>query len=322
MVPVFWPGPNTNTINTSTYNQVRQQADRDNDGVATKQELTDLRNMWARMRRPYTEGFAQQQTALNNMISKFSLFANKSNSRPYDTGVWYPNGRPNGINSYGISEVAKLDGVWDSISAQDLAQRIYPTPTPTPVPTPTPFPGTLGTLPTERYIDVHRSADTNNDQKVSKQELQSHLDSLNRLSQVADFTVEGYQTHQENIQMTQAMLKNFSHFANNRGMSPDAPRTLEFRIGEDDHIRENEIRAIAAWQGDPANMSPNEVNNRRIGPIPPVPPAPTPVPAPPPPAPTPNPPPPISNDIYQQLINLLIQVIQSMMNQFQTRWAR
>lgn len=144
------------------------------------------------------------------------------------------------------------------------------------------------------YLQVINQADQagNRDGKTSEQELAglSNIYAANNQG--------GFGQAQANQQQALDVLRNnFVLFAQNRGLHPDAPRTLEFRVGEDDHIRPNEIAGVAQRDGIPGSVSQFDVTGQQ-GPV--QPPNPN-------PGPNPNPQPPQNN--IQQLLRLLIQVL-------------
>ncbi len=104
----------------------------------------------------------------------------------------------------------------------------------------------INTISTQRYHQVHREADErgNGDGKVSKNELKELTSHYARIRNIAYDPV-----FEEKKEALKVMNNYFITFANNRGQHPNSIRTMEFRHGEDDHIRTNEIDGIAKRDG-------------------------------------------------------------------------
>lgn len=100
------------------------------------------------------------------------------------------------------------------------------------------------TLPvaTQNFLSVLQKADINQDQKLSQAEVQQSLLATSSLTAAER-------------PAAQVMNEKFSYFAGNRGLPPDAIRTTEFRVGEDDQIRQNEVLAIANFDGNINDVS-------------------------------------------------------------------
>lgn len=121
----------------------------------------------------------------------------------------------------------------------------------------------IPTLNTSYYRTVHQAADKNKDGKVSLEELQAlktEYDGIRTL--VYDPELE------KRKQAVTVLTENFGVFANNRGLPPGSVTTMEFRVGEDDHIRLNEINAIALRDGNASNITQQDVTGEAQTPSP------------------------------------------------------
>ncbi len=114
-------------------------------------------------------------------------------------------------------------------------------------------------IPTRIAVDVHNEADTrgNGDGKVSKQELTELKEYYAGIRFVIDDPNFRHQQEAVNV-----MIQHFGTFANNRGLPKDAMRTMDYRIGEDDHIRTNEIYAVARNDGNGSSISTYDVTGQ------------------------------------------------------------
>lgn len=119
--------------------------------------------------------------------------------------------------------------------------------------------GKIPTLETRYYQQVLVLADTNQDNKAS-------LDELKKLKADRDavrFIQAPGQNWTKSNQAIDILINHFGVFATNRGLPPDAVRTMEFRVGEDDHIDSSEIDAVAARDGRAQNISARDLGIRR-----------------------------------------------------------
>lgn len=110
------------------------------------------------------------------------------------------------------------------------------------------------TLKTTYYSAVHQAADKNKDGKVSLEELQAQKAELDAIQ-----TFQYDPELEKRKKAVTVLTENFGVFANNRGLPPGSARTMEFRVGEDDHIRLNEINAIALRDGIASNITQKDV---------------------------------------------------------------
>lgn len=96
------------------------------------------------------------------------------------------------------------------------------------------------TIATHTYLVVANHADANNDNKVDRQELETYLADLEDSS--------WYTGKYERMQAAENMLEHF-HLFDNRNQ-PHTIQTLNIIEGEDGFIRNSEIKALAAYDGD------------------------------------------------------------------------
>lgn len=105
----------------------------------------------------------------------------------------------------------------------------------------------IQTMSTYKYLQVLDVADTNNDGKASKEELESYQSFLEA-------------EHPNNIYLdvTQNMVENFAIFDNRN--NPHATQTTEVIDGEDGFIRASEIRALSRVDGKRSTISHEDIH--------------------------------------------------------------
>jgi len=112
----------------------------------------------------------------------------------------------------------------------------------------------IPTLNTSYYRTVHQAADKNKDGKVSLEELQALK---TEYEGIRTFVYDPELAKRQ--QAVGVLVENFGVFANNRGLPPGMMRTMDFQVGEDDHVRLHEIEAIALRDGVASNISQQDV---------------------------------------------------------------
>lgn len=125
------------------------------------------------------------------------------------------------------------------------------------------LPAGFPTLASQTYTQVLQEADAlggafgTQDGKVSQQELQL-LGSQYASMRFIQFD-PAFAQKQQALDVLQS---NFGIFANNRGLHPNQPRTMQFIQGEDDHIRPNEIYGVGSRDGNSLNVSQYDVTGQ------------------------------------------------------------
>ncbi|MEZ4575844.1 MAG: hypothetical protein R2857_13160 [Vampirovibrionales bacterium] len=211
-------------------------------------------------------------------------------------------GRSARITSRSVDQVARFDGNAQDVSDKDIKgkQTVKPPP-----------PNNNQALATSVYLQVFNDADRagNGDGKVSKAELQAYEDQQRQFDRVRGRGTDAYEQSREKMYTALDNLQTyFSRFATNRGQPPGSIQTDEFRLGEDDHIRRNEIQMVATTDGNGNNVSKRDLTGKPVNPpVPFPPPSPVePIPVDPPVPPTPITQPPSQNDFW----NLMVQIIE------------
>ncbi|MCA9789156.1 MAG: hypothetical protein KC462_05260 [Cyanobacteria bacterium HKST-UBA05] len=301
------PIPNFNARSVATFQKARQEADRrgNNDGYTSRDELKahiqyladaqkDPAVSWNS--RGYMLGVEKDAAQL--MLDNYKRF-----SDTLEVSNWWTFGE--GITSRSVDQVARFDGNAQDVSDKDIKgkQTVKPPP-----------PNNNQALATSVYLQVFNDADRagNGDGKVSKAELQAYEDQQRQFDRVRGRGTDAYEQSREKMYTALDNLQTyFSRFATNRGQPPGSIQTDEFRLGEDDHIRRNEIQMVATTDGNGNNVSKRDLTGQPVNPpVPFPPPSPVePVPVDPPVPPSPPVPivqPPSQNDFW----NLMVQIIE------------